>query len=510
MPIRFIRNDPAGSAPHSNITPSPGRPGATVRFAMLSPPPEQVYATDDADFTYWQAREAAYRTLKVWDKLRGGLSSWQHGSSALQLEPNSGIGLQASYDRQSLRFFRWEVPTTLFVASSTDAVAHEVGHAILDALRPDLWNSPFPEIVAFHEAFADCIALLVALLDTRQRSALFAATGQPENVLDGVNNVSRFAESVALAYGLSFPPTDPSATPRNANNNLQWAFPHTLPPEVPGAGLSSEPHSFSRVFTGCFFDCIRNIYKNSNHTSQNLQKAALHTGELLIEAVENAPEGMQFFRSIAQAMVLAERAAHNGTHQQAISSAFQAHNILLGSSGLVAPSATLTGTASTGTGSVGLVASARKDLCNRVGAPRNTRFKYRKVKLGAKRLIDAAFSRDVDIGRLHKRLENVKVKLSDSVLLDVVRKRYLVMDTIPNAKASEEQAYCLVETLLRNGMLMLDGEIMRPGKSPKTKRRGKKRNVVLDQPAAYSIRKRGSERYVTRLRCVCHTRMHAR
>ena len=271
MTIRFIRNDPQAPMAHSNIAPSPGRPGATVRFDMPAAPQERVYPDDDADFTYWQAREGAYRTLSVWDELRGGLGRWQHGTSSLRLEPNSGIGLQAIYDRQALRFSRWEVPTTVFVASSVDAVAHEVGHAILDAIRPDLWNSPYPEILAFHEAFGDCMALLVALFDDTQRGTLFNAATPPANVLDGDSSITRFAECVAVAYGKSFPPNHASATARDANNALQWAFPHELPPDAPGAGLSSEPHSFSRIFTGCFFDCIRNIYKAAPaHTRQRV------------------------------------------------------------------------------------------------------------------------------------------------------------------------------------------------------------------------------------------------
>jgi hypothetical protein len=494
---------------HSNIAPSPGRPGATVRFNMPAAPQERVYPSDDADFTYWQAREGAYRTLSVWDELRGGLGRWQHGASSLRLEPNSGIGLQAIYDRQALRFSRWEVPTTLFVASSVDAVAHEVGHAILDAIRPDLWNSPYPEILAFHEAFGDCMALLVALFDDTQRGALFNTATPAANVLDGDSSITRFAESVAVAYGLSFPPNHASATARNADNALQWAFPHELPPDAPGAGLSSEPHSFSRIFTGCFFDCIRNIYKAaSTHTTASLRNAALTAGQLLIEATENAPQGIQYFRSIAQAMVLADREDNNGAHQQSISAAFQRHGILLGSSGLIAPALTLDGTAPGGGGAVGLVAPARRDLQMRAGASGRTRFRYRKVKLGARRLLDAAFSRDLDLGRLHKRLKAVKLQLNDSVLVDVRRRRYRVMDALPDAKASEEQAFCMIKTLLRNGMLMLDGEIL-DGRRSRKRKASKKKALSLDQPAAFSVRKRGGGRYVTRLRCICQARSHS-
>jgi Zn-dependent metalloprotease len=50
----------------------------------------------------------------------------------------------------------------VLLGASTDVVAHEVGHGLLDSARPDSSTSIL-EVGAFHEAFGDCIAMLTAL-----------------------------------------------------------------------------------------------------------------------------------------------------------------------------------------------------------------------------------------------------------------------------------------------------------------------------------------------------------
>jgi hypothetical protein len=50
--------------------------------------------------------------------------------------------------------------TTVFTCLSPDIVAHEVTHAILDSLHPYLTKDTNQDMLAFHEGFADIIALL--------------------------------------------------------------------------------------------------------------------------------------------------------------------------------------------------------------------------------------------------------------------------------------------------------------------------------------------------------------
>ena len=74
----------------------------------------------------------------------------------------------------------------VFCASRNDIIAHETTHALLDGLHPRFQEATNPDVLAFHEAFADIVALFqhftipeALLHQIRQR----AATWSTENLL---------------------------------------------------------------------------------------------------------------------------------------------------------------------------------------------------------------------------------------------------------------------------------------------------------------------------------------
>ena len=237
--IRVFLNDPEGRGERLVST---DPPLATEKgpwgFRVTGKAPKPgTYAEDTPEFLYWQLSSALERGKRLWSERAPGEGQWIPGP-VLPAQPSAGTDLNAYYDRKALRFFRdVDAKTGEIVQSgdSADIVTHEQGHAILDALRPDLWDAPHFEVAAFHEAFGDLAAIVVALATPRLADAVDRETrGDPGRS----NLVSRLAEELGGAirdrYG------DDAALPgslRDAVNDFRYADPKTLPDEAPAAEL---------------------------------------------------------------------------------------------------------------------------------------------------------------------------------------------------------------------------------------------------------------------------------
>ncbi len=458
MTFRYIHNDP-DAAPflESQLAARPARVGAVAKFDLSNPPAEQIYPIGNPSFVFWQCRQAALLAIDAWEQVSGPLRAWRSGSRFLILDPNRAVGLEANYDRASVSFNRWPAQgTTTFVGASTDAVSHEVGHAILDSERPELWDSLFAEVAAFHEGFADCITLLVALLDSEVVDTLFNGAPDPKHVLNTGNVASQVAESVASAFHSSFGAHHPASRPRQLKNQLQWAIPTTLPANPTPTNLSREPHSFGRVFTGCFYDTIDNIYQSQpQHTKQALKHAATTAGALLAAAVESAPEDIRFYRAVGRAMILADGDQNGGANHVAIRDAFAAHNIALGSSAMLAPTMALDGPPPPvrGAASRTLNPRTRRDLSVRVGSNATTRISMEPVQLGGQRVAKVKLRRQVPLANVTARLQGVMARVNEELLLGAERKHCVVLGELPNPSTSDIEVSSFVRSLADSGAL---------------------------------------------------------
>lgn len=167
-------------------------------------------------------------------------------------------------------------------------VAHETGHAILDALRPDLWDVNFLEVGAFHEAFGDITAIVTALSDRVTRLELLDRS--PD--LCTPNFVESTAEEVADSVRRVISKDNPTSKPRRALNTLRWQLPQTLPSTGGPDVLIAEVHSLAPIITGCFYDVLRAIFNSwDNRTQARLWIATKITAALFYEAARTAPAG---------------------------------------------------------------------------------------------------------------------------------------------------------------------------------------------------------------------------
>jgi hypothetical protein len=185
-----------------------------------SAPEAKPHSPGTADFRYWTAAEALRRGADFWGALLPG-TSWEVGS-ILPVDLDFGIDLNAFYDREGLKFFHGSAAgRTVFSGESPDVVCHELGHAILDSLKPQLFDAASIEVAAFHESFGDMSAILSALQLPSLREGVLAETG---GVLHRASRLSRLAEQLGWAIRQSVPSAVEADCLRNAVNTFFYRY----------------------------------------------------------------------------------------------------------------------------------------------------------------------------------------------------------------------------------------------------------------------------------------------
>jgi hypothetical protein len=128
----------------------------------------------DPQFHQQMVYAVAMRTLEQFDRALGRVVYFS-GRRRLRLVPHAFRGTNAFYHPKMravlFGYFRAskEAPgenlpgQTIFTCLSHDIVAHEVTHAIVDRLRPSFNVATNPHVRAFHEGFADIVAVFQRL-----------------------------------------------------------------------------------------------------------------------------------------------------------------------------------------------------------------------------------------------------------------------------------------------------------------------------------------------------------
>jgi hypothetical protein len=508
MPINFIPNDPsAGSgAPTTRTQPQrPNRPAARAGFTLSNPAPAGQFDEGTPEFLFWQCREGALAAIEAWESVAGNLAAWQASRKRLPLFQDHGQDLNAFYDRSSFSFFHADVDgTTFFSGASTDVVAHEIGHGLLDAIRPELWDAAFLEAGAFHEALGDCIAVLTALHDRETRLKLLASTA----TLQKRNFVESTAEN--LSKGIrAIQPSHNAAEPRHAFNTFEFQIPETLPMGGGPGELINEVHSFGMLFSGCFYDLIAAIFTGKPaKTEASLLASARTAGALLVEGARTAMITPRFFQSVGRAMELADEQANGGANRQLIREAFQRHNIALGANALLAPTAVLAGSAPKAKGAASLAASTRKDLAARLGVSAGARMNVGSVELSGRRFARVVHTQRVPLGSVDKRLKGVSIAATMPVLVGNSGGRAAVMGEIPEPVSTEREVHAFVESLVKHGQIEFSAGKAKSaarGVAAATARRAARGEKAIPRET-HRVVATGGQRTLERVRfsCGCH------
>ncbi|TCC54270.1 hypothetical protein E0H73_39670 [Kribbella pittospori] len=259
-----------------------------------------------------------FQTIRMFEgpEALGRQVSWAFGSDQLLIVPRAGEWENSYYERatRSLQFFFFlsAANKTIYLALSRDIVAHECGHALLDAVVPSLYDSSTPQSLAIHEAVADQIAVLMALDSGTLRTDVLKRS---DNSLDGSNAFSSIAEE----FGRSTP--GPGGIARTALRDL--ANSATLP-DLAGTG----PHELSTLLSGIFYDTLRSIFATRYTTELNksdktgtkrvrdraankaLGTAHIMFRRLLLRGIDYLPPGELTFADVGRAIIAADVAAY--------------------------------------------------------------------------------------------------------------------------------------------------------------------------------------------------------
>jgi hypothetical protein len=290
--------------------------------------PIGYYSVGTMNFRYWTAVEALRRGADFWGARIPNLK-W-HSAPRLTVLLDDGEDFNAYYDRTALKFFHGGAAEgTVYSGESPDILCHEMGHAILDALKPELWSVASLEVAAFHESFGDMSSILSALQLPTMRAAVISET---DGRVNRNSRLSRLAEQLGQAIRERYPDAVDADCLRNASNRLMYESPLRLPSSGPASMLTAEPHSFSRVFTGAFLDGLAGMLlalakDRSAPTEDELLEVSARIGDILVTGIRNASVVSNFYAQVAAGMVQAAGHVHR-SFPRALKAAFIKRGIL--------------------------------------------------------------------------------------------------------------------------------------------------------------------------------------
>lgn len=141
----------------------------------------------------------------------------------------------------------------VFTALSHDIIAHETTHAILDGIYPDFNDATGPDVHAFHEAFADIVALFQHFTFPEVLKHQIART---RGDLASQNLLGQLAQEFGSAIGDYGSLRD--AIGKFDEETKQWK-PHV--PDPSEYRTEMEPHARGSILVAAVFEAFLNIYK---------------------------------------------------------------------------------------------------------------------------------------------------------------------------------------------------------------------------------------------------------
>jgi hypothetical protein len=147
------------------------------------------------------------KTLARFEHALGRRIAWGSDGHQLHVAPHAFADANAFYSRQDrglyFGYFADAQGKPVYTCLSHDIVAHETTHALLDGLRRRFMEPSSPDQAAFHEGFADVVALLSVFAQQDVVAALLAPQSRGRTKLIDKSKLTKAAIKQSVLLGLA-------------------------------------------------------------------------------------------------------------------------------------------------------------------------------------------------------------------------------------------------------------------------------------------------------------------
>lgn len=226
-------------------------------------------AEGNAQFHQQMVYAVAMNTIAHFERALGRPVLWRPGAGGdyaqhLLVRPHGVRGANAYYSpaRNALEFGYFDVPaddtsgmvpgSRVYTCLSHDIIVHETTHAILDGMHRHFTAPSNPDVPAFHEAFADIVALLQHFtMPELLRHEISRTRGdlEAETVLG----------SLAVQFGQA---AGRGGALRNAIGRMHEGRWQRLEPDPAALKTTLSPHARGAILVAAVFDAFIAIYRN--------------------------------------------------------------------------------------------------------------------------------------------------------------------------------------------------------------------------------------------------------
>jgi hypothetical protein len=144
--------------------------------------------------------------------------------------------------------------TIVYTCLSHDIIAHETTHALLDGVHPRFNEPTNADVLAFHEAFADIVAMFQHF---SYPGVLHDQIARTRGDLAGENLLGQLAQQFGRASGRGRALRDALGSVNKATQ--KWE-PHT--PDVRALDKAREPHSRGAILVAAVFGAFLKVYRS--------------------------------------------------------------------------------------------------------------------------------------------------------------------------------------------------------------------------------------------------------